>query len=464
MANSDVIYSQFDWGSLSRKEQLSLMDEYYSNNSLYEATRLLKHYLSVWNEDIRPLRTPVHRSVEFYTAKIAIGEPTVSSKSQSVTDAVKQIMEWSNFQIQKPVQVRAMSKYGDLFRKVVSENGKVWHEIIDSNVVTDFKEDARGFLTEIRMDTPITENGVQAMETEFWTVNDNVPYMAIWRHRLGDNATLEQIQRVKDPVLYVTLAKFGIDFIPFVRTPFQNNGTGWGSNCVEHALLKIDEANRSSTRLHQMLFRHNKALWAVSANQVMTDGTPIPAPKLKQGTNPDRTDMEMRDNTILYLPGNSTIQGLVPQIDYAAALSVLQAQEKELIQDLPELLYYSLPDRDLSGKALRTLLGAAIDRAIQAQANFVEGTVRLNQMSMTVGMFQGIFPSLGNFDDGSLAHSVRFLEPFPLDAGEKAEVLNLYAAKMPLKIAMMFAGFSVEEIAKVPDEQPVQANETVNQM
>ena len=106
---SDIIYGQFDFVKLPRTQQIDTLESYYSNNELYEATRLLKHYLGVWNEDLRPLRTPVQRSVGFYVAKIAIGEPKVSATNPAVADAVAQIMENSNFQIVKPVQVQKMS-------------------------------------------------------------------------------------------------------------------------------------------------------------------------------------------------------------------------------------------------------------------------------------------------------------------------------------------------------------------
>ncbi len=101
--NNQIVYAQFDFAKLSRKEQIALLNDYYSNNDLYETTRLLKYYLGVWNEDIRPLRTPVNRSVEFYVSKIAIGEPKISSKNknQPVVDSVSQIMDWSNFQVRE---------------------------------------------------------------------------------------------------------------------------------------------------------------------------------------------------------------------------------------------------------------------------------------------------------------------------------------------------------------------------
>ena len=85
-------------------------------------------------------------------------------------------------------------------------------------------------------------------------------------------------------------------------------------------------------------------------------------------------------------------------------------------------------------------------------------------MAMTIGSFQGIFPSLGNFDDGSLSHSIRFQDPFPMDAGEKSATLKGYTdTGMSLKVAMQFAIFSEDQIAKVPDERPVRCNETVIQ-
>ncbi len=63
-----------------------------------------------------------------------------------------------------------MSLHGDLFRKVVPQNGKVWHETVEAEYVTDFTEDTRGFMTSIRIDTPIESEGVDKIRTEYWTV------------------------------------------------------------------------------------------------------------------------------------------------------------------------------------------------------------------------------------------------------------------------------------------------------
>ena len=456
---TDIIYSQFDFDKLSRPEQIDILEVYYANNSLYEATRMLKYYLGVWSEDIRPLRTPVQRSVGFYVAKIAIGEPKISSTNASVRDAVSQIMENSNFQVVKPLQVQRMALHGDLFRKAVVENGKPFHEVIETRNVTSYVEDNRGFLQEIRIDTPIEVDGVDKTRTEFWTVLDNIPYMAIWEHQMNSNTPTDQLG---DPIFYRPLSKLGIDWVPFVRSPFKNSGRPWGDSCVQHALLKVDEANRQATRLHQTLFRYNKPTWVVSANGSNADGTAKKAPKIKSATDADKRDVTVRDNTILYLDGEAKIDSLIPDIDYKGALDILLSQEKELEKDLPELLYYSLPDSaNLSGEAIRNLLGAAVDRAQQGQSNFVEGTVRLNQMCITLGQVQGVYPaSLGTFDAGSFKHSIRFGEQFPVGAGEKATTLASLVNALGqenLKLAMQLSGYSEEEVAevKIPQPKPV---------
>jgi hypothetical protein len=459
MANSDIIYPQIDWDGLSRRQQISLMDEYYSNNTLYENTRILKHYLSVWNEDLRPLRSPVHRSVEFFVAKVPAGEPVIAANdNQALVDTISTIMEWSNFQVIKPVQVRNLSKYGDLFRKVVTENGKVWHEMVDTADVTDFKTDSRGFLTEIRIDTPFMDGAIQKTRTEFWTINAATPYMAVWEHRMSENTTIEQLAQMSDPIMYEPLSTWGIDFIPFVRSTFADGGGKWGMNCVEHALLKIDEANRQATKLHQTLFRYGKPTWLVSANMTLDDGTPISAP--------DVTALELRDNSIIGLPGKAQADALVPDIDYAGALAILVSQETELEKDLPELRYYSIAERaDMTGKAMRNLLGAAVDRADAARASYVEGTVRLNQMAITIGQFQGIFSGFGTFDSGATKHSIRFGDMFPSDVSEKATILQTLMSALGTenaKLAMQLAGFSDEEISKYVKPEPVLPNATVS--
>ena len=63
----------------------------------------------------------------------------------------------------------------------------------------------------------------------------------------------------------------------------------------------------------------------------------------------------------------------------------------------------------------------------------------------------GILPNLGNFDNGTLAQSIRFQDPFGADISDKAAILQtLTGSGIPLQVAMAMAGFSEEEVALVP--------------
>lgn len=237
------------------------------------------------------------------------------------------------------------------------------------------------------------------------------------------------------------MVELGIDFIPFVNVKFKDTGSERGDSCVKHALDKIDEANRQATRLSQMLFRYNKPLWAVSANAVDKEGRPIPPPKFKNSE-----DLEVKDNSIISLPGMSTLTSLIPDVRYAEALSVLNAMMDEIKEDLPELNYYSLKDANLSGKAIRLLLAGAIDRANEAQNNLMRGLVKLDEMALSLGKFWGLF-KVGSYENGDFEHSLTCDEFFPTTNDEKALVLKtLKDSGLGLKSAMKLAGFSAEEI------------------
>jgi hypothetical protein len=311
--------------------------------------------------------------------------------------------------------------------------------LIDPKFVTSFVADNRGYLIEIRIDTPMDD---KTTYTEYWAKKDG--YFATWIHTLGSGAKLDQLGSPND---YGFLSELGIDFIPIVHTKFRDVGQLRGVSCVRHALSKIDEANRQSTRLAQMLFRYNKPLWAVKANAMDAQGRPLPAPKIKTTD----TTMEMKDDSIIYLPGNSLMESLIPDIKYGEALTIVQDMMNEIEQDLPELRYYSIKDSNLSGKAIHYLLAGAIDKAMEAQGNFLGGLERLNEMALTVGQFLGLFsPLMGNYANGDFTHSIQPPKMFEIGIDEKSTSLkNLTGAGVPLTLAMALSGFTDAEILQL---------------
>lgn len=422
---------------LTPQELYSKLKEYYDNNGLYTGIQGNAYYSNTWVEAIKPVRTVVNRSVEFFVSKVIPGDLNnvqIVADNQAVKESIQQVWKWSNFSAQKQVAIRYLALYGDLFFKVVSDTDKVFFEILEPKYITDFKVDSRGYVTEIRIDIPVkNSNGQNLTHTEYW----NKEYYAIWEHQLGE-APLEQLGDAKD---FGYLSEFGIDFVPFVHIKFRDTGELRGKSCVAHALDKIDEVNREATRLTQLLFRYNKPIFVISANDKDSNGRPIPAPKIKP------EDTELKDNAIVYLPGVSTIQPLIPNINFESALKILQDGMNELSQDLPELRYYSLQDSQLSGKAIRLLLAGAIDRAEEARGNFIQGVIRLNQMALTIG--SSLFKGIGSYESGSFEHTILVSEMFPTTLEEKANTLQLLvSAGFPLISAMKKLGFSEDEIAE----------------
>src|SRR5690606_23843705 len=109
-------------------------------------------------------------------------------------------------------------------------------------------------------------------------------------------------------------------------------------------ISKIDEANKQATRLSQMLFGYNRALWALLANAEDKAGRPLPAPHLGEGGQASDT-LDVDDDSLLRLPGMSDIKSLVAPIDYKAALDVLRDHMAEIKADLPELAYFQLREQ-----------------------------------------------------------------------------------------------------------------------
>jgi hypothetical protein len=239
----------------------------------------------------------------------------------------------------------------------------------------------------------------------------------------------------------------GIVFIPFAHAKFRDVGADRGVGCFVHALDKMDEANRMATRLHQMLFRYNKALWVSSTNQQSSDGTFV-APPLPGGK------LTMKDDTILSMPGMSTLESLVPDIKYAEALAILDSMMKEIEKDLPELGYANLKDKGvISGRAVRLLMADAIDKVIEARANLEAALIKADKHALTLGMVNGIFSGLGSYDAGDFDHSFQERQVVELDDLDKAATLQaLVNAGMPILTAMGQAGYEDEVIMKAEAE------------
>lgn len=447
------------------RDQYRALKSYYLNNGLYEVLdKLLK---AIADDDkkaaLRPLRNPAFRVVEFYAAKLWPGTlPNalpLEAKSDSILPAIQQVWQWSNWNIEKQTCARWFATFGDMFIKVATKGdpvNRVFMQNIEPEFVTDFDADERGYLTYIRMDIPRTRRNAKGeleayTHTEVWTKQD----YRLWEHDKGPD---EELEKLGTPTQAEPLASFGIDFVPVVWVPFRSIGDERGTGAFTLQLDKIDEINRQATRLHQILFRYNRALWALMANATDSTGRPLPAPRIGGQATPTSAgnlgQLEVDDDTLLGLPGMSDIKSLVAQINYADALAILNAQIAELEQDLPELAYFRLRDAgELSGRAVRLLLGDAVDRLIEARGNGEAGLLRAQAMALTMGVKAGLFEGIGTYEAGSFEHKFVERDPFPLSDHELAETTKtLTDAGVPVLAAARFAGFSEEQLADLEKE------------
>lgn len=436
------------------------LEAYYWNNGLYDQIMQALYDKAIWTEGMKPLRNPANRVVEFYVSKIWPGAlpdalPIVTD-NQRIVDPIHQVWEWSNWGQAKQRASRWLALFGDLFIKVATKPDKVYFQLIKPQNVTDLDHDEREYLTWLRLDIPIIKRvegrPTTYTRTEVWDKASQT--QQVWEHQQGPAADLSALGA---PVVN-KLQDSGIDFLPFVHGKFKDTGESRGANAFLHALDKIDEANRQATRLHQMLFRYNRPLMSVSAGGLDPTGRPLPAPRLTNtpGEPQSTGDSTLKDDSLLYLPGMSKLDALVPSLDYSGALDILNAQITEIEKDLPELVYYRLSDfgTNLSGKALGLIMAGAVDKVIEARGGAEQALTRANQMALTIGQQAGLFSNIGNYQAGDYAHSFADRPIMPTTELEESEVIkNQVAAGVPLVTSLRRAGWSEDELAQLEKDQ-----------
>ncbi len=438
----------------------------YDYNNLYDALYALYNNddAIIPDDTTRRLRTVVNRSVEFYASKMIPGKEIKvmtgedeENQNTELQDAIEQVIKDSNLANNKAPMIRGFSLYGDSFIRVRGDSEKTYLEDLSPFYVTDFSEDSRNFLTYLRIDIPVLgDDDLPANYTEEWDVETQT--LRIWQ---GQTTRTTPINELGSPMEVTAFSELGIDFIPVVHTKFRDNGEPRGQGCVYHALDKIYEANRVATRLHDLLFAFGEPVFIASANNNDAQGRPLPPPRVDSsaGNSPVPSSPTISGvlgqifGRLISLPGMAKIDSLIPDIDYADALAILNAQMEELEKDLPELRWYALTPTEqsaMSGAALRTLLGAAVDRANEARNNFLASLSRAFEMALTIGIYNGVFPSsLGTFDSGDFDHELQVDSAWGESVSDKADIMaKLTGGGMPAKAAMRLAGFTEAQVSE----------------
>lgn len=448
------------WDDLIWHDRIKILRAYYDNNDLYERVKTALEQRLGLDTHLLNIRNPAHQVVEFYVSALWRGpleDALTIEASEAVANAVRQVWNWSNWATRKQVAARWLARDGNLFIKVAqSERQRVYFQLIDALYVTEFDTDERDNLTYMRLDIPqLPEDDKRPQwHTEVWSKGDN--WYAWW---IQDKGPGEAVDKLGEPEETVPLeSKFGIDFIPFVHAKHIDTGSQIGKAAAEFGLDDIDEANRKATRLSKQLFRHNDVTWAIESSFTDPSGRIIPPPQIGDTRNADKSHSDdgkvvnLGGDNMVRLPSGWSLRSMVPQLQYDAALAVLQDDMKELERNLPEMTYFRLKQEgELSGIAIRLKLSELISRAEEVQGNAVAALIKANKMALTLGQLAGLEgfdkDAINTYDKGGFDHTITPPEVLPISRTERAAALAPLLGNLPATLAMTLVGYSNADIA-----------------
>lgn len=418
------------------REFYQQLKAYAANNGLYDFINNELQAARITWKDVKSLKNPANRVVEFYAAllwpghDLSVSMPILAA-NEAILKPVEAIQKWSNFAINKQMAARQFATLGDMFIKCntkLDRNGNVtavYQSFLDPTYVSEIETDERGFLTYLRMDIPQYEEDLygqekQTVHTEVW--DKATQSWRIWMHEKGLD---EELEKLGTPTRSGNFEEsFGGDYIPIVYQEFRKDGNGRASGAFVPALDKIDEINSKATRLAQLLFRHGKADKMLVSDSVDSSGRPLPPPKVDSFTSADNT-ITIQGEKFYKLPSGWSIEHLIANIDYESHLAAIQGDLDELQQDLPELAYNRISEAsDLSGRALRYMLEAAVSRLLEARGNGEAAFVRANEMCLSIGQFNNLW-NIGTFESGAFNHAFK---PRPVLTPDKKEMAETAVA------------------------------------
>ncbi|WP_273845418.1 hypothetical protein [Rubrobacter calidifluminis] len=429
---------------------------YYRQTDLYEnLAYAIREQGGRRYSAIKSLRNPAERAVEFHASLLwGSGSPEearIQAKSAAVEQAIRKVWRFSNLDERGRLMARWLPLYGDLILKVYKPDFReqVVIQPVKPEYLTDFTKDDRGYFTFLRLDIPSErrkDDGTyeRYCHTELWQKGEGGSdgHFLYYEH---DGSARTPISQLPDPSGGMVLAEgdeegvSGFDFIPFVHAKFRDAGDDRGIGVFAPYLEQIDEANRMATRLHELLFRYDRAHRGLRSVGTDPSGAPLPPPTFDRASRNAAVDaygssgyvadarrrpdeIELGGERYILLPSNAEPVDLAPQIDYSSGLAILSAQLDELAQEMPELIYYKLGQMvatasstvfSTSGVALQTVIAGAVDRMREARSNLLAALERADEMALTIGSIYGLegFSGIGTYENGDLEHTITVPEP-----------------------------------------------------
>ena len=107
-------------------DQYNMLKAYYLNNGVYEIIDAMFSGFGVKRQELKPLRNPAFRVVEFYAVEYWPGPlpaalPIVT-ENQAIIEPIQQVWTWSNWGSEKQAAARWFACYGDMYLKVATKS------------------------------------------------------------------------------------------------------------------------------------------------------------------------------------------------------------------------------------------------------------------------------------------------------------------------------------------------------
>lgn len=464
------------------RERYAVLRAYYYGNDLYSQLSRALYDSGLWTPAVKAIRNPAYRITEAHVGHVWPGDLPdalpIQTENDKIIEPIQQFWQWSNWAAKKQLYIRTLATCGDAFAKVCTRDradgtpARVYLELLDPAHVCDFDLDERGYVTWIRIDVPQTRRVAGKLE--------RYTHVEVWDKAAGtyQRWEVDETQRMLlseaipslTPTESRTLASMGISFVPIVHSKFTDVGDKRGVGAYLLQLDKIDAINQDATRLAQMLFRHGKETLVVHGAGKDATGRPLAPPQLagRTDTGNGTGTAAVADSMVWYLPGEAKVDSLVPALPYDAHRNQILDGILDLERDRPELAVARVQElgaNDLSGRALRFLLGPFVKLEQEVRGNAEDALARLDMMALTIGKAAGLFGDLGgDFESGALGHTFKE-RPIIADSDyEKAQTAQALGDASVKKLAAGWsqaavfrdAGLSEAQIQEIQTEKAEQ--------
>jgi hypothetical protein len=458
---------QASWDNYNARMIRYWFNESYYANMVYDS---LNGYAARFKYEqglykfIRGIKNPVARQVHIYRDKIYPGAIDLETMTKgaiplvaddSIIEAMRQLMIWSNWNAEKALYVSNGSKFGDSFIKAIDDraNKKVRLEVLQPQYVKYMKKDEAGNIKEIHIEYERVDNESAIIRPNSTPFNDMKTYV------YTEVITPETFTTYKDGKEHGFYALpsgelvpswdniYG--FVPVTHALHSSEGFMFGASPFNASKTKIDEINHLASMLHDQIGKVIKPIWYLAG--------------VGKGDSLE-VDTSREAVTTLHGPADSQPHPLIAEINIADTAAVIQSEVDELEKDMPELSLHKVREAsDTSGVAIRNMFDDAASRIEGVMGNYDDPFIRASQMAMTMGKmgnYEGFRQLSQNaYERGELSF---YLKPRPIfnDNLSKTDRINfLMQSAAPSRAIWRELDITEDEIAEWETEKEEQQAE-----